>query len=154
MNGFVAGLLTGALSLGAIAYAPGLGPLQQGAGPRNPAPTPDKVERSLHVDVCLRDSIDWRGNVDSREVELVKACIAPALSRFSDPFDAARAVREVLGASFPSRVTSDEPHVTYKARWDEELHRFVVICCESTEVQVDVDGVVVSVPMAIGTVLD
>ena len=150
MNGFVVGVVTGVLSLGAVTLSPTFDLQQQDAG----SPAPEKVQRSFHLDVFLKDTIGRRDNVDSREVQLVRDCLFPILNRVSDPNEAARAVRTVLGASFPSRVTNEETNVTYKAKWDEELKKFVIICCESTALEIDVNGVVVRVPMAIGTVLD
>jgi len=152
MNGFVAGVLTGALSLGTVVFSPGFDLHQQRAG--SPASAPEKVQSSFHLDIFLRDAIGRRENVDSREVQLVRDCLYPVLNRVSDPDDAARAVRAVVGASFQSRVTNEETNVSYKAKWDEELKKFVVICCESSALEIDVNGVVVRVPMAIGTVLD
>ena len=152
MNGFVTGLVTGLLSVGAIALAPGLD-VQQGSTPGR-APEKEELEQSFKIDVFLRDAMGWRDNTESREVQIVRASLSPFLSRISAPEDCAAAVRAVLTTSFTGRVVVEEIDRAYKAIWDPETMMFRIICCEGMAIEVNVDGTIVGVTVMVGTFLD
>jgi hypothetical protein len=152
MNGFVTGLVTGLLSVSAIALAPGPD-AHQGSTPGS-APEKEKLEQTFHVDVFLRDAPGWRDNTASREVQIVRACLSPYLNRVAAPEDCVAAVRAALTASFTGRLAVEELDNSYKAIWDAERKEFRIVCCDSLAIQVNVDGTVVSVPVTIGTFLD
>lgn len=154
MNGFVTGLFTGLLSVGVIATSP-RPDVHPDSSPEE-APQEEKLEQVFHVNVFLRDAMEQRDNVTSREVQLVRDCLSPVLSRISEPAECARAVRSVLESSFGSRVEIEELDPVYKAVWDAEAEPpvFQVICCDSLAISVDIDGTIVSVPVEVGTFLD
>jgi len=152
MNGFATGLLTGLLSLGAVAISPSQDVLW-GPTPRT-APEEDKLEQTFHLDVFLRDAMGRPDNPQSREVQLVRDCLTPVLTRFAEPEECADAVRATLTRTFASRVVVEELDQTYKAVWDPENQVMRIICCDSLAIEVDVDGTIVSVPVAVGTFLD
>lgn len=149
MNAFVTGLLTGVLSIGLIAAVTPTprvsdAPLDTPGGNRKPA---------FRLDVFLRDAANQRRSVDSDEVRAVMECLRPVLARVTDPELCRQAVIETLGTAFPGRLTVDEQDPFYKALWDSEGMRWRIYCCENTNLEVDVDGTIVDVPVGLDLVL-